>query len=325
MNRFKLDIPSPLMIFRYPRTEFSLGFMALALISTTQSFAQNPSATQQLETQQLEVSEAQVSLIHNTFIASPISGVVETVLVKEGNRVQPDALLIQLDDQRFRTELEAAVAAHRAAKLESDSDVDARYARRAKEFHIRQLEQSKQANSKFPGAISDSEVEKLQLVVDQAVLAIEQAEHKQQIAIAHTSEKQAAVKIAEQRVRDHAIRASVGGQVAEITVQPGESVESGEPLIRVISLDPIRVECFIDGRKYGSELVGRQVQFVCEELPRADPGSDHAAEFSGNVTFVSPEVHPVTGQVRLWATVSNPQTRLRSGMRGRLVITAESE
>ncbi|EMI16811.1 multidrug efflux pump [Rhodopirellula maiorica SM1] len=307
------------MIIRYFSAERLLGFIAFTLIGTTQTFAQQPS-----KPQQLDVSEAQVSLIHNTFIASPISGVVEKVLVKEGNTVQPDALLIQLDDQRFRTELEAAVAAHQAAKLESDSDVDARHARRAKEFHVRQLEQSKQANSKFPGAISDSEVEKLRLVVDQATLAIEQAEHEQQVAIAHTSEKLAAVKIAEQRVRNHAIRASVGGQVAEITVQPGESVESGKPLIRVISLDPIRVECFIDGRKYGSELVGRQVKFVCEELPRANDASDRAAEFSGSVTFVSPEVHPVTGQVRLWATVDNPQTRLRSGLRGRLVITAES-
>ncbi|WP_442509451.1 efflux RND transporter periplasmic adaptor subunit [Novipirellula sp. SH528] len=318
MKHSKLDIASQPMIFRYPRAKTLLGFLALALISTTQSFAQKPSE------QQLEVSEAQVSLIHNTFIASPISGVVEKVLVSEGNSVLPDALLIQLDDQRFRTELEAAVAAHRAAKLESDSDLDARYARRAKEFHVRQFEQSKQANTKFAGAISDSEVEKLRLVVDQAVLAIEQAEHKQQVAIAHTSEKQAAVKIAEQRVKDHAIRASVGGQVAEITVQPGESVESGKPLIRVISLDPIRVECFIDGRKYGSELVGRHVQFICEELPRLDDASDRPAEFSGSVTFVSPEVHPVTGQVRLWATVDNPQTRLRSGMRGRLVIAAKS-
>lgn len=287
----------------------------LTLLTSPSSIAQSPP-----QAQPIEIAEAQVSLIQNTFIASPIAGVVKRLAVREGAAVDRDALLIQLDDERLRTELQAAIAAHQAATLKSDSDVDARYARRAMEFHLREYEQSKQANTQFAGAVSNSEVEKLRLVVDQAALAIEQAEHEQQIAIAHTSEKQAAVRIAEQRVADHAIRASVAGQVVELTVQPGESVEAGEPLVRIISLDPIRVECFIDGRRFGSELVDSPVEFISDELPAFGKRSSGSATFTGTVTFVSPELQPVTGQIRLWATIENPQHRLRSGMQGRLII-----
>ncbi|TWU14993.1 putative efflux pump membrane fusion protein [Novipirellula galeiformis] len=309
------------MIARYRYDETLVGFSLLTWVALftwvtcTPSMAQQPSAPQTIE-----IPEAQVSLIQNTFIASPIAGVVKRVEVSEGATVDQDALLIQLDDERLRMELKAAVAAHKAATLKSNSDVDARYSRRAMEFHLRELEQSEQANSKFAGAVSNSEVEKLRLVVDQAELSIEQAQHEQQIAIAQTSETQAAVQIAEQRVQDHAIQASVGGQVVEITVQPGEPVEAGEPLVRIISLDPIRAECFIDGRRFGSELVGRKVQFICDELPGVGMESTRSVKFTGKVTFVSPELQPVTGQVRLWATIDNPTLRLRSGMRGKVIV-----
>ena len=49
--------------------------------------------------------------------------------------------------------------------------------------------------------------------------------------------------------------------ITEIDVEPGEWVEAGKPIIRIISLDPLRAECFIDGRRFGSELVGHVVRF----------------------------------------------------------------
>ena len=39
--------------------------------------------------------------------------------------------------------------------------------------------------------------------------------------------------------------------------------------------------------------------------------------------FVSPEVNPVNGQVRVWADVDNKQLTLRPGLRGHLAIHAD--
>jgi macrolide-specific efflux system membrane fusion protein len=214
--------------------------------------------------------------------------------------------------------LEAAQAAYEAARLESDNDVDARYAKRTLEVRQRELQQSVIANDQFPGSVSETEIAKLQLVVDQSRLAIEQAEHELQVARAVAKEKLATSRIVEARLRKHGVEAPVGGYAVEIVVEPGEWVEAGKPIVRIISLQPIRVECFVDGRTHGPELVGRVIEFFPAGGEKAT--SAESQSLTGKVTFVSPELHPVTGQARLWATIDNPKLSARAGMRGRIVI-----
>jgi macrolide-specific efflux system membrane fusion protein len=259
-----------------------------------------------------------VSLIQNTFLAAPIAGVAAQVFVAEGDEVAVDDRLVQLDSQQAQTELEAARAAYEAARLESDNDVNARYAKRTLQVRERELEQSKDANRRFPGSISATEIAKLELVVDQSKLAIEQAEHELNVARANAREKLATSRIAEALLEKHDVKATVAGYVVEVAIEPGEWIEAGKPIVRIISLSPVRVECFVDGGKYGRELVGREVEFI----PSGSDGSgdDKIGPLIGKVTFVSPELNPVTGQARLWATIENPKQRASAGMRGRLVI-----
>lgn len=270
----------------------------------------------------IEIDDAQLSLIQNTFVAAPIAGLVAEVSVAEGDQVDVGRPMVLLDDEQVRTELDATRAAFDAARLKADNDVDARYAKRTLEVRTRELEQSVEANEGFAGAISSTEIAKLQLVVDQAKLAIEQAEHDLQVAAAGANEKFAAARMAEARLVKHTIAAPVAGQVVEVAVEPGEWVEAGKPVVRLVSLDPIRVECFVDGNEYGPELVGRSVQFFASG---ANVGNGLKQPFRGTVTYVSPELHPVTGQARLWATIENPKQMARAGMRGRLVIEATKD
>jgi macrolide-specific efflux system membrane fusion protein len=45
--------------------------------------------------------------------------------------------------------------------------------------------------------------------------------------------------------------------------------------------------------------------------------------FGGTIVFVSPEVDPITGQVRVWAQIDNRQGRLRPGEPASMVIEAK--
>lgn len=264
----------------------------------------------------IEIADAQVSLIQNTFVAAPIPGVVAEVFVAEGDEIKSGVRMVQLDSQQAQTELEAARAAYEAARLQSDNNVDERYAKRTLDVRTRELQQSNEANRQFPGSVSATEIAKLELVVDQSRLAIEQAQHEALVARAGAIEKLAQLRIVEARVGKHGVKAAVSGQVVEVAVEPGEWVEAGKPIVRVLSLDPIRVECFVDGRKFGSELVGREVDF----FPATADGGKKQKPLRGKVTFVSPELHPVNGQARLWATVANPSLSARAGMRGSMTI-----
>ncbi|QDV41628.1 putative efflux pump membrane fusion protein [Stieleria neptunia] len=261
----------------------------------------------------LVIEGAQTSLIKNAFIAAPLSGVVSSVAVQEGDQVQADAVLVRLRADLAEKELIAAKAALDAARLESDNDVNLRYAKRTLQVREHEMQQSRLANQAYPGAVSEFELEEIRLKVDQAALAIEQAQHDLMVAAAAAVEKQAAVSIAQTRLEQHTVRTGVDGMVAEIDVQPGEWVDAGEPIVRILSLDPIRVEGFVDGKQHGPQLVGRAVEFT-------PAGASDGEPLRGRVTFVSPELHPVTGQVRLWATVDNPDGKIGSGASGALLV-----
>jgi macrolide-specific efflux system membrane fusion protein len=45
-----------------------------------------------------------------------------------------------------------------------------------------------------------------------------------------------------------------------------------------------------------------------------------AQKFVGRVAFVSPEVDPITGQVRVWAEIENRNGRLRTGQSAKMKI-----
>jgi multidrug efflux pump subunit AcrA (membrane-fusion protein) len=266
------------------------------------------------EPSRIEITEAQASLIQNTFVASPLAAQVDEILVKEGDEVAAGSPMVRLQADVIRTELEAARAAVAAARVAAENDVDARYAVRSLEVRERELAMSQDANKNFTGAIPSTEIDKLQLVVDQSRLAIEQAEHDQQIAAATLEEKEAAARLVEARLEQHTIHAPVNGIIVEIEGDVGEWMETGKPVVRIISTDPIRIECFVDGRQHGKELVGSEVEFrVTGSHPQ-----DEAAK--GRVTFVSPELNPVTGQVKLWAEIQNANQKVRAGMRGSLSI-----
>ena len=50
----------------------------------------------------------------------------------------------------------------------------------------------------------------------------------------------------------------------------------------------------------------------CEEFATAEGGP---VTFEGRITFVDPEINPVSGQYRIWAELPNPDGRLRPGHR----------
>ena len=42
--------------------------------------------------------------------------------------------------------------------------------------------------------------------------------------------------------------------------------------------------------------------------------ADETLDVAGEVTFVSPEIHPVNGMVRVWVEIENRESTLRPGL-----------
>ena len=93
----------------------------------------------------------------------------------------------------------------------------------------------------------------------------------------------------------------------------GEWVELGESVLQLMAVDHLRAEGFVAVQLATSALVGKKVNFHSEVVNK-----DVSA--TGTVRFVSPEMDPVTRQVRIWAEIANPGSSLRPGEQGVLEI-----
>jgi len=261
------------------------------------------------------IQQAQTQLIHNTVVPSRVAGVVRELHVTEGQWVEQGQRLAVLDDSRAIAQRAAAKAAYEAALVRAESDIDREYATRTQRVREREFQQSRLANQQVAGSVPDIEMERLRLLVEQAELSVQQAEHARRVAVATASEQRAALHLAELKIAHHQVFAPVQGQVAERLADAGSWVDVGGPLVRLISLDPIRISGFLDGNRFDNSLVGAAVEFRWKY-----PKDGQVMQFQGRVIFVSDELNPITGEVKLWAEIANPDHVLRPGMKGDLQI-----
>jgi len=108
--------------------------------------------------------------------------------------------------------------------------------------------------------------------------------------------------------------APFAGMVVQIKKQRGEWANPGDSVLRLVRLDRLRVEAFAAASQVSAKLEGRRV-VLSVDVPGKGP-----ARFEGAIVFVSPEVNPVNGQVRIWAEVENSGLELRPGQRATMTI-----
>lgn len=109
-------------------------------------------------------------------------------------------------------------------------------------------------------------------------------------------------------------RAPFDGRVATIEAQPGEWVNAGDPLMRVVDIDPIRVEVQV----LDSEVRWLRRGGAAEVQFSALPGE----VFAGEVASVNPVVDPELRTAKVTVVVPNPDGRVLPGMYARVRLEA---
>ena len=177
-----------------------------------------------------------------------------------------------------------------------------------------ELARAKESNAKFPKSVSQTELDRLKLMADKAVLEVEQAELDRQQSQMTLSLKQQDLNRAALALERRTIAAPFPGMVVEWKKQHGEWVEPGTPVMRLIRMDRLRAEAFISMRSLPPKLVGRTATFLIEGETKTPQ------KYFGKLVYVSPEIDPVNGQVRIWAQIENNDLNLRPGQSGSLQI-----
>jgi macrolide-specific efflux system membrane fusion protein len=261
----------------------------------------------------VSIPDSQLLLIVNVRIASRDAGVLQEVILNEGDEVSTGSLIARLDRELYDAELNAASKELAIAQEESENDIDSRYAKVSEEVNRKILDRSRRAVQQYARAVSKTELEQLRLELERSKLSGEQAERSEKVKSLTVNLKREQVNIAELRLGNRDIKSPANGIVTQIYRQPGEWVQSGEPIARIIGLDRLRVVCRCELSKAKPAELGERILF----RPSNDPD---AAPIVGKISFVSPEIEPVNQDYEVWAEIDNTDRKLLPGFGGTIEI-----
>lgn len=239
-------------------------------------------------------------------------GALSEISVTEGATVQKDDSLATLDPRVAALAVQKANLEREQAAIKANNKLSIQYADKALEVARAEFKRSQDTNDKFPNSISHSQLDVERLTVEKLELERQQAEHELELARFELQVKQNALDAAQLDLELHRVRAPFAGVVALVRTHAGEWMEPGTPVVRLVAIDILRAEGFAPAGAANQSLLGAEVKFQLE--------GEGAEAFKGVVGFISPEIDPVTRQVRIWAEIDNKDHRLRPGQQGRLVM-----
>jgi RND family efflux transporter MFP subunit len=262
----------------------------------------------------IEVQSVMLRLISEAAVPAQEAGVITSVAVREGQHVKQGELLAQIDDQVAVMAAKSAKLAYDAAHEKATNDVEIRYAKKAADVAEAELRRSNESIEHFAKSVSQSQLDVEKLTLDKSRLEAEQADHEHQIATMEMNSKENEWSAAKVQVARRRIVAPFDGVVVQIYARQGEWVEPGQKALRIVGVDHLKAEGFLPSQNARPGLAGTPARLT------VDLSGEPGATFDGKVVFVSPEIDPITGQVRVWADIDNHDGRLRPGQSVKMTL-----
>lgn len=160
--------------------------------------------------------------------------------------------------------------------------------------------------AQLPGAEAQVDLTRLNLERSKELLAkkfLSQAEYD----VADASYRQATAVVASIKaaIAKKTVRAPFSGKLGIRRVNLGQILTQGQEIVSLQKLDPLFVEFLLPQQQLAEVRVGLPVRLTGDAISEAVPGS---------ITAINPDIDAATRNVRLQATLNNPQGRLRPGM-----------
>lgn len=116
-------------------------------------------------------------------------------------------------------------------------------------------------------------------------------------------------------LEDTVIKAPFDGVVGARMVSPGQFMSVGQPVTRLVRLDPLEVNFRIPERYVGMIRNGQPVSMESVAMP--------GAAIEGTIFYVDPVIDTATRTVAAKARVANPDRTLKPGLFGNLKVVLE--
>jgi membrane fusion protein (multidrug efflux system) len=172
--------------------------------------------------------------------------------------------------------------------------------------------------AQLTGAQADAELTRLTLARVQSLHA-QGANTQADLESARARSVQAEAMAANLRaiIAKKVIRAPFDGRMGLRQVELGQVVSPGNPIASLQSVDPVYVEFLLPQQALSDARLGQKARVRVDVFPQDT--------WEGVLTTINPEVEVATRNVRMRATVPNPQGRLLPGMFANVELLAEGK
>lgn len=233
-----------------------------------------------------------VSPFEDVLVVPRVSGVkVRRIFVEEGDLVERDQLLAELDSEMVEAQISQARAAISAAEA-------ALAQARA------QLQMAERDYGRARTLFQEEVIARQRL--EQAETQLEVARSAFELAGRRREEARAALRQLEILKGYHAVRAPISGLVSRRMVDVGEVVGPTTPMFKLDRIDRVKVECFVPESRRERVRAGLRARVEADALP--------GRSFPAQVRLVAPAVDPATRNFRVELEVQNEEGLLRPGM-----------
>jgi multidrug resistance efflux pump len=244
-----------------------------------------------------------VSLIEPVSLPAQEAGVLIEVVGKEGTVVTQDQILARVQDRDAKVKLKAAKLKLAVAKEKATNDAEVRSAKKIVEVADAEYRESLAINKRSPGSIPDTQVRRQFLQYERALLEAAVAEMDFAVAALELKVAEVEVEAVENELERRLLKAPYDGVVVQLMKHQAEWVQPGEAVMRVVRMDRLRVEGFLNSEEYAPHHVQGARATIRVRLAGGDEET-----LTGTVDYVSPLVE-ASGDYRIWAEIDNKPGR----------------
>lgn len=231
-----------------------------------------------------------------------VLGKIDRVNVREGDPVEADAVLIELEDALQRLEVERR-------RLAMDRSAALNFARNRVAVLKEELESTRKLYDQSR-SVSQEEINRKQLDYAMAVSELKQLE--QDVGLAEIE-----YQMAQEELEQRRIRAPHAGVVTEVQVEAGEIARPGQPMVSLVSVRQCYLQCHLDPRRAETLEVGQKVQVVV-------PLATEKVILEGKIDLIAPTVDAASGLRQVRVLFDNPERRVAPGMSAFVILNPNS-
>lgn len=266
-------------------------------------------------------SPGQVFTERKIVLKAEVKGVLKKLLIREGQHVQKDEILVELDDTPYKLKLEQDEAAR--LKALSELLLDRFFRQPETTTNQEEILNLKKAEENYlraektfqEGLLAQSELEKARRDYELALIGSGLKRDEIIAASKGLTQAEVNVKIARLELEKTRLAAPFSGIVTQIKVAPGENIEVGREICTLVDLRQLKIEAKVLETEVGKIKEGREAQVRFSAYP------DRV--FEGQVAAISPLVSPTEKTCSVFINLDNPAEEIKPGMHAEVEIVTE--